>query len=353
MDNPAANPRIKALARGLGYLSPISEALVRLRLFCYRTNICRTFRLGRRVISVGNITVGGTGKTPLVAYLTALFKERGKAVVILSRGYRRKGKGVEVISNGKGLLTSREKSGDEAYFLARLSGGVPIVVGKNRVRAGELAIERFDPDVILLDDGFQYLPLEREVDLVVIDSSNPFGTGRILPGGILREPLSSLKRADIFCLSRTDQAQDLDRLRALLRSINPEAPIFECIHSPSFLRRIPGGEKVDVRLLRGRRLFAFSAIGNPMAFERTLTDLGARLVGVRSYIDHYSYTTADIKEIAQQAKGSGAEFIVTTAKDMVRLPGGYHPCIEVFALEIRIEITRGADIIESIINPEA
>ena len=216
-----------------------------------------------------------------------------------------------------------------------------MVVTKNRVEAGQLVLERFAPEVLLLDDGFQHLKLKRDLDIVVIDASNSFGNGYLLPRGILREPLSSLKRAHLFCLTRVNRASDLRELKNQLRAINPEAPIVECIHRPCFLWRLPDGPRVEVEQLSGRKIFAFSALGNPESFEKSLVELGAELVGTMRFRDHYRYSVDDLERIVQQAQNSLAEVVVTTGKDSVNLPLNFASSIEICSLDIEIQVLKG------------
>ncbi len=294
-----------------------------------------------KVISVGNITLGGTGKTPLVALLARILQEREKRVAVLSRGYRRRGKGIKIVSDGKKILSNPQEAGDEPYLLARNLNTIPVIVGKDRVQAGRLATEKFASEILLLDDGFQYLKLKRDLDIVVIDAANPFGNGHLLPRGILREPLSSLKRAHLFCLTRVDQARKLGELENRLNTVNPETPIVECIHRPCFLRKLPDGPQVGLERVSGRRVVAFSAVGNPEGFEQSLVGLGAQLVGRMRFKDHHRYSVKDLERIARLAQNSQAQMIVTTGKDSVNLLQSSISDIEMWSLEIEIQVVRG------------
>ncbi len=330
--------------------SLIYTLIVRLRLLGYQWKLFRRFSLAARVISVGNITVGGTGKTPLVAFLAKLLQDRGKRVVVLSRGYRRKGKGVKIVSDGKKILSSSQETGDEPCLLAKSLKSIPVVVGESRVQAGRLATERFNPEVLLLDDGFQHLKLKRDLDIVVIDASNSFGNGHLLPRGILREPLSSLKRAHLFCLTRVNRARDLRRLKNQLRALNPEAPIVECIHRPCFLWRLPDGPRVGVEELSGKKVFAFSALGNPDSFEKSLVELGAQLMGRMRFRDHHRYSVDDLEQIFALAQDSCAEMVVTTCKDSANLPWSLTSDTEMWSLEIEIQVVRGLERLIDAVN---
>jgi len=354
------------LLRGLLYiLSVLYGIVVRIRILAYRSRfLLRDFRLPTKVISVGNIAVGGTGKTPLVTVLAECFRSRGKRVVIISRGYKRKGKGVVVVSDGRRILVDRERAGDEPYLFGQKLTGVPVVVGESRHLAGWVAIRDFAPDVLLLDDGFQHLKLRRDLDIVVIDGSNPFGNGTLLPRGILREPLSSLKRAHLFCLTRVDQSHQLEHLRVHLRKINPNAGLIETVHRPQRLRTLGSEQELPLAFLKDRKIFALSSLGNPDSFERTLEGLGAELVGCVRYRDHHEYTVEDLKALWQHASEVGSEGIVTTEKDIVRFPLHFDALeahrilrlhsgqdeIRMFVLEIEMDVVAGEDVLTEVVR---
>jgi len=356
---------LRVLRGLLVVLSVLYGIVVRIRILAYRSRFfLRDFRLPTKVISVGNIAVGGTGKTPLVTVLAERFRSRRKRVVIISRGYKRKGKGVVVVSDGRRILVDRARSGDEPYLFGQKLTDVPVIVGESRHLAGWVAIRDFAPDVLLLDDGFQHLKLRRDLDIVVIDGSNPFGNGYLLPRGILREPLSSLKRADVFCLTRVDQSPQLEHLRVQLRRINPRARLIETVHRPRRLRTLGSEQELPLAFLKGRRVFALSSLGNPGSFERTLEGLGAEIVGCVRYRDHHEYTVEDLRASWQQARDVGSEGIVTTEKDIVRFPLDFdaleaHPILRVrsgqaeipiFVLEIEMDIVAGEDVLTEVVR---
>jgi tetraacyldisaccharide 4'-kinase len=347
---------LRLLQGGLTGLSVLFGVVVRMRILAYRSRLLlRDFRLPTRVISVGNIAVGGTGKTPLVMLLSEYFQRLGKRVVIISRGYKRKGKGVVVVSDGQRMLVDRERAGDEPYLFGRKLSGVPVVVGESRHLAGWVAIRDFAPDVLLLDDGFQHLKLRRDLDIVVIDGSNPFGNGMLLPRGILREPLSSLRRAQLFCITRVDQSHQLEQLRVQLRRINPEARRIETVHRPRRLRMVGSDREVPLAFMEGRKVFALSSLGNPASFERTLETLGAQITGRARYRDHHDYTVEDLGASWQQARCAGSEGIVTTEKDVVRFPPRFDPLaahseIPMFVLEIELAIVAGEEVLADVVG---
>lgn len=319
----------------------------------YKLRILRKARLKAKVISVGNLTVGGTGKTPAVERIAGLLQEKGRKTAILSRGYGGKiqnskckiqnyGSRVAVVTDGKKILLSAKEAGDEPYLLAQNLSGVPIVIGKDRIKSGNYCLANFDTETFILDDGFQYQSLERDLDVLLIDSLNPFGNGHLLPRGILREPLESLKRADLFILTRTDQAGNLAGLKDRVRKINSFAPILESIHAPCYLEDLKSKRRLDLEFVENKEVLALSSIAHPESFEKTLKNLKAIIMKRLRYSDHYLYTKEDLEEITSKARGC---LIVTTQKDGVRL----EPLLEnesVLALRIKLKITKGQEILE-------
>ncbi len=319
--------------------------------FLYRVRILKRLKLKARVISAGNLTVGGTGKTPAVEGIARLLQEKGRKIAILSRGYKRvKGRGlrvkdVAVVTDGKEILLSAKEAGDEPYLLAQNSSGIPIVVGKNRIKSGNYCLANFNTETFILDDGFQYQRLERDLDILLIDSLNPFGNGHLLPRGILREPLRSLKRADLYILTRTDQVRNLEGLKNRIRSINPFTPILESIHAPCYLEDLKSKKKFDLEFIKDKEVLALSSIAHPESFEKTLKDLRAIIMKRLRYPDHHPYTKEDLEEISTKARGC---LIITTQKDGVRL----EPLLEnesILALRIELKITKDQEILEQLL----
>jgi tetraacyldisaccharide 4'-kinase len=320
--------------------------------------ICAKFfkkkHLSATVISVGNITVGGTGKTPFVMMLSKYFKNRRKRVAILSRGYRRKkkggrGQGIEkgigVVSTGKDVLLTPEEAGDEPYLMARYVSNVPVLVSPNRVKTGQYAIDNFQSEILVLDDGFSYCPLYRNLDILLIDSTCPFGNHRLLPRGILREPLSQMKRADVLVLTKTNliSPEEADLIINQLKKYNPYAVILKCTHQPLDLINLATGETVSPSFIKGKEIAALSSIGSPESFEKTLSDLGAKVVKSIQYPDHHYYTKDDFISILEQAEYN---FIVTTEKDTTRFKKEFWNLekiarINFFSLRIEMKIVKG------------
>jgi len=335
-------------------LSQFYLLVIKVRWLTYRLGVLHSTKICSTVISVGNITWGGTGKTPAIITIAKQLKEMGKKVAVLSRGYRRENghrrKEISVVSDGQRVILISREAGDEPYLLAKNLSGIPVVVGKNRMKSGRYAIERFGTEVLLLDDGFQYLPMERDIDIVVIDCLSPYGNGYLIPRGQLREPISHLSRADIFLLTRTNLVSrgELDRITGVLKKASREALVIEAVHHPKYLSGFFSGEKKDFNFIKSKRIAAFSSIGNPRSFEKTLEELGAEIVKTFRFPDHHIYSQKDLWKI-ESATGDDREIIaVTTEKDGVRLEGvisreSFRVLSEIWILKVELEIIRGKE----------
>jgi tetraacyldisaccharide 4'-kinase len=299
----------------------------------YRAGIKKTEVLGIPVISVGNIVAGGTGKTGFVMYLVSTLQELRKSACVLTRGYRGREHGV-VNASADPMVW-----GDEALLLARQLPNTPVVTGKDRVRAGRLAMDEFSPDVVVLDDGFQYLRLQRNLDILLVDATDPFGGNHFPPCGFLREPLSSISRADMIVLTRTRHVGELGQLKERLVRLNPRAPLLEATYEPLGLRDHATGERSDLEIIQGRKVVAFSSIGNPRSFESELELLGAVVVKRLRFTDHYLYRSADLEYLGVQSE---THTLITTEKDAVKLPPDF--CCRI--LEVKMVVTEGEDVIE-------
>ena len=337
--------RLALAAAGFGY-----GAGIRVRAWSFTSGLRRIRRLPCPVICVGNLTVGGSGKTPCTIALAQWLCARGRAVGVLLRGYGRRDSGVAVVADQHGIQARWEAVGDEAVLLARRLPGVPVIVGGSRFQAGREALRRFPLDVLVLDDGFQHRQLHRDLDLVMLDATDPFGGGRLLPRGRLREPVAALKRAHAVILSRTDQAPELAGLRRRLERFAPGVPQILTRHRPAGLMDLADGGERPLGFLRGRRVLAVSGIANPLAFHRTLTHLGAALAATRTFPDHHPYGPADLARVDAAAREAGADLLVTTEKDAVRMPAGLSSW-PVFVLRVDLEITEGADLLERLLMP--
>lgn len=346
----------------LQVLSWLFNGIAQARLWLYRNRILHDQPLGCLVVVVGNLTVGGTGKTPVVEKFARALHDRGRKVAILSRGYKSKSAPLwqkwwfalthkaepppRIVSDGERVLLNSEVAGDEPYMLARNLPGVIVLVDKNRVKSGAYAIKKFGCDTLVLDDGFQYLPLKGRLNLLLVDKTNPFGNGHLLPRGVLREPIKHLKRASYVFLTKSNGQRD-EELENLIKKHNPDVDIIECAHRPKYLQRFGVARDANdgrepLSFLKGRRVMAFSGIATPESFEKFLRDLGALVVARERFLDHYRYSDEDFEALFATAKAERAECLVTTEKDAVRIPDDYICPIPLYYLRLEIEIIRGA-----------
>jgi tetraacyldisaccharide 4'-kinase len=284
------------------------------------------------VVSVGNLTLGGTGKTPLVEWLAGLFQARGVRVAVVSRGY--------------GAAAGQEN--DEARELRRLLPDVPHVQNADRVAAAEEAIQKSSAQLIVLDDGFQHRRLARDLDIVLLDALEPFGFGHVFPRGTLREPVEGLRRADAVVLSRANLL-DADQRSDVWRTVRVHAPAAICaeaVHAPRALVSADG-QQAALETIRGQPVAAFCGIGNPAGFRHTLDACGCRVAGFREFPDHHRYTPGDVERLAQWSRGLGVSAVVCTCKDLVKLPSGQMGDQPLWAVKIEMEFQTGQELLES------
>jgi tetraacyldisaccharide 4'-kinase len=308
------------------------------RLGLYRSGLLSRTRLPVPIISVGNITVGGTGKTPFVILLGQELRDRGLRAAVVTRGYGGKGEGRPVVvSDGKTIRAGYPEVGDEAVLLARRLPGVPILTSADRVRGCRMAIGEFGAQAILLDDGFQHLRVERDLDVVLLDRENPFGNDYLLPRGVLREPVGALRRADLCVMTG---AGGPGGPWPISPGIIGHAPTLRAIYVPTILTDVRTGETIAEGDLRGRAVLAFSGIGNPAAFERTLHSLGIVPKHHLIYPDHHPYHASDLIGIARRMEEVGAMVTLTTEKDAVRLERFAIP-FAIVAVGIRLSLIGG------------
>src|SRR3989440_5078403 len=348
--------RATLLRSFLYFLSLIYERLVQFRLFLYRKRVFREHALGCLVISIGNLTVGGTGKTPIVEKFARALQKGGRHVAILSRGYksvpRPSKRGLlaklrgdnpdppRVVSDGKSLLLDSLTAGDEPYMLAHNLKSVAVLVDKDRVKSGLFAIEKMNADTLLLDDGLQYLHLKHRLDIVLIDRQAPFGNEFLLPRGTLREPPRNLRRASyIFITKSTGESNE--QLIERIRRYNRTAEIIECAHQPLHLQNVFTGEQVPLERLRDTYIGSICGIAVPESFEEGLRKLGARIELAKRYLDHHRYTEAELNSFITRCVRRDLEMIVTTEKDAVRFPRLTKADVPIYFLRVEIEILSG------------
>lgn len=359
---------VRILAAVLRAFSFLFELIVRLRFWLYSKRVLRDTPLGCKVIVVGNLTVGGTGKTPVVEKMARVMAQSGRKVAILSRGYKSKKESFwkrwlrilknesrpppRVVSDGKKLLVSdASESGDEPYMLARnlLPCGVCVVVDRDRVYAGMYAIREFNADIIILDDGMQYLPLRGALNLLLVDKTNPFGNENLLPRGILREPVDHLKRGSYIFLTKSNGVPDEALIRKI-RKYNSEAEIIECTHEPKRLSPVFEGENIELSAMKGMKIASFSGIATPDKFEEFLRRYGAKIAYNRRFFDHHNFSQKDLDEVFAGAVAAGVSLIITTEKDMVRLSRDLKPPIPLYYLRLEIEIISGEGSFEAAVK---
>ncbi|MGH7494367.1 MAG: tetraacyldisaccharide 4'-kinase [bacterium] len=322
-------------------LSWLYLSVVHWRNWAYDRKIFRTVRLPTTVISIGNLTTGGTGKTPIVALLANALLERNFRVAIVAGGYRREGRGSCIVSDGRGRLAGLRSAGDEPMLLAQKCPRVPIVVDRNKTAAAQIALDKFLPEIILVDDGFQHRRLQRDNDLVLLDAQLLSPPAWLLPAGPLREPWSSLRRAHWVGLTNTSPVPEAAR-RELLQFIHEHsrAPVVPISFVADHLEHLWGRESLANEKLANAKVFLVSGIANPQRFHRMAADLGSRPAGKLVYHDHHRFTRVEVRALIEQFRTSGADFLITTAKDGVKLRQfELLESLPVFVLEIRPQIT--------------
>jgi tetraacyldisaccharide 4'-kinase len=345
---------LRAVLHALSYLY---LAIVQLRLFLYRNRILKERQLGCLVISIGNLTVGGTGKTPVVEKFARALQKGGRHVAILSRGYksvdlRKKrpcwhrllGRGdshpPRLVSDGKNLLLDSAVSGDEPFMLASNLRGVAVVVDKDRVKAGLHALKTLNVDTLLLDDGLQYLHLKHRLDIVLVDRQAPFGNEYLLPRGTLREPPHNLRRASYIFITKCN-GEPNDELVRRIRQYNRTAEIIECTHRPLYLRHIYKPDRLPLDYLRDLYIASLCGIAAPESFENGLRKLGAKIELTRRFADHHRHTEQELNSFIQRCVRRDVHAIVTTEKDAVRFPLLDTLPLPIYYLRVEIEILNG------------
>jgi len=327
----------------LAFFSFLYGIAQRLRYAAYDFGILKKKRLPGVVVSVGNLTAGGTGKTPAVAALAKWALSQKIKVCILSRGYGGEYKTpVLVVSDGRRVLSDSRWAGDEPVLLAGKVSGAPVVLSRKRYVAGKYAHEKFESELFIIDDGFQHIQLERDLNLVLMDSAQPFGNGHLLPRGPLREPLDQLARADAFILTRFRKNGGRVTM-AFLKDNYPDIPVFCADHVPDDVV-FPLLDRVDSsRVLNQKRVVAFAGIGNPELFRETLVSLGAEVVAFCGFKDHYAYQEDDLDRLVRLRAEKDAQYIMTTEKDWVRMGSIWPECLEIAYLTIQFSFLPGQE----------
>jgi tetraacyldisaccharide 4'-kinase len=300
------------------------ELGVRARASLYENNFLNARRLGAPVISVGNLTVGGSGKTPCVAFLARFLSDAGHSVAILSRGYKRESEGLVEVSNGKEILCGPDEAGDEPFLLAKSCPGARVVVDRDRYAAGRWLEERASVSVFILDDGYQHLPLARDLNLLLIDASEPPDQAKMIPFGRLREPIKAIRRADAVIITRSDQSFDRQSLENTIRRFaRPRVTLFYAYHEITNLIRLNDRGVAAPSTFAGRPVAAVSGIARPDRFVADLERLEMKIALRRDLDDHHRYKSGELSEVAVRALEAGAEAIILTEKDATNLPDDF------------------------------
>ena len=341
-------------------LSRLYSFIMNVRLALYEHLLLRSKALGCQVISIGNLTVGGTGKTPVVEVFARALQQNGRKVAILSRGYMKVETPVagklknfltfktperqppRIVSDGERLLLDSEMGGDEPYMLASNLPNVCVLVDKDRVKSGRYAIQKLGCDTLILDDGFQYLRLKHRVDIVLVDRTNPFDNGYVLPRGLLRESVRHLSRATFIFITKSP-GDGSPALRQQIRALNDKAEIAECRHTPRHFQEVFTGERKPLEFVRGLKIAALSGIAAPRGFEESIQRLGGELVHRKRFADHHRYTQQELLDMINASRDRGATAIVTTEKDAVRFPWIERRDLPLYFLRVEIELLSGEE----------
>lgn len=319
-------------------LSLVAGVLLTLRRWAYEAGLLKVHKLNVPAISIGNLTVGGTGKTPLAAWLAGWLREQGRNPAVLSRGY----------GAAKPKAPDAEIKNDERLLLERTLPHVPHYASPDRVKAAREAVAA-GADCLVLDDGFQHLRVERNVNLVLIDALNPFGGGWLLPAGLLREPLGALRAADAVILTRADAvpAEERQMLRQRIARTARDRPILEAAHRPTHLT-LPEDKPLDT--LAGRKVYLFCGLGNPWGVVKTVEQIGANIVGARFFRDHFHYRNGDLARLAEECSRAGAQYAVTTLKDAVKIGGAWKGATPLCILHVTFEFTTDTHELEAMLR---
>ncbi|HSO20578.1 MAG TPA: tetraacyldisaccharide 4'-kinase [Desulfosarcina sp.] len=331
-------------------LSMVYGGVMRLRARLYARKVLPSKSLPCRVVSIGNLTTGGTGKTPMAVLVAQHIQARGYRVAVVSRGYRgRREASGGVVSDGQTIFEGPDAAGDEPHLMARVLAGIPVLVGRDRFAVGTLAVERFDPEVIVLDDAFQHLRLKRDLDIVLLDGRSPFGNGFLVPRGMLREPVSALRRADAVVFTRSDPGAAMRECA----DMPAHCPVFRARHAPVVRCVDPqsGGfltQTTDIAMLAGERVVAFAGLADNEQFFAGLARAGCILAETLAFTDHYRYRSGDLERLAQVAGATGAAFLVTTLKDYVKIER-WTPPVALVAVDAGIQFVDSDDIFHALI----
>lgn len=341
--------------KGLCWIAWLYGLIIRFRLWCYRKGWLTTTRLPCRVVSVGNLTVGGTGKTPIAILLTEWLLAKGKRVAILSRGYKRLSNAPQLlVADGSRILVGPLEAGDEPFLMAQRCPQAIVAVGADRVALGQWVLEQYPVDCIVLDDGFQHRSLHRDIDLVLLDATDAAGLDALLPAGRLREPLTELCRASAVVITRAESRQDVEMIHSRLRAIgHPYEDAVEVVFRPESVMAIVSGARQPIEWCRRKRAWLVSGIGNSRSFRRSAESMGAEILGETAFGDHHDYHHGDIEKVRANLHATGCEIVLTTEKDGGKLLPLLMPSDPWWMLRLGTEVVRGEERLYRLIDESA
>ncbi len=360
--NKDVRPHIWLILSPLFFLSFLYSIILKIRSFFYISGFFSKRQLNAKVISVGNLTVGGTGKTPMVIAVAEVLAKNGKKTTVLSRGYKSKKEGsLKIVSDGNEIKLNPASAGDEPYLIAERLNDVPVIICPDRYTSGKYATENFGADTIILDDGFQNLAIKKDIDILLIDAMNPFGSGYLFPRGILREPLSAISRSDIIIITKADFYKNIPDIIDTVRLRNSHAPVFKAVYKASELVNIATDRKEDISILNNKSVTIFSGIANPLSFSYLIKNAGAKIVSETIFSDHHSYTRDDIDKINPPIpplvkggkgglSGNDADMIITTEKDAVKIKRLIQEDINIWAVRIDLYIDNITELERLLLN---
>ena len=337
------NPDTPVVTAGLSALSLGYRAALRVRDLAYRFKVLRTGRLPCAVVSVGNLTLGGSGKTPTVELVVRTLQELGAVPAVVSRGYGRVTRGVHVVADREAVRADARTAGDEPLLLAERLPGIAVVVGESRHEAGRVAVERLGATALVLDDSFQHRTLAKDLEILVVQGREPWGNARVFPRGMLREPLAGLARAHAILVTNAPGPDSVEAVTATVRRFNPTAAVLAARYHHQDAVETQRGRRVPVAELAGRRLMAFAGLGSPQGFADTLDAAGIHRVAFAEFPDHHWFTPADLRELVQDARTAGAEGLITTEKDWMRLRDLPPAPLPLWVLPVRLVLESGHD----------
>ena len=338
------DPDTPVVTAGLSALSVGYRAALRIRDLAYRGGLLRTERLPCAVVSVGNLTLGGSGKTPTVELVVCTLRDLGAVPAVVSRGYGRVSRGVRVVADREGIRADVRTAGDEPRLLAERLPGVVVVVGENRYEAGRVAVEQHGATALVLDDGFQHRTLAKDLEILVVQARAPWGNARVFPRGMLREPLAALVRAHAVVVTNPTDAARVDAVATTVRRFNPTAPVLAASYHYRDAIETGSGRRAPVTELSGRRLMAFAGLGSPRGFADTLDAVGVQRAGLVEFPDHHWFTASDLRELAHDARAAGAEGLITTEKDWIRLRDLPPLPLPLWVLPVRLALESGHEV---------